>query len=124
MKYCKTSPCNNCPYRKDAPLQHWAKEEFENLIQKDSEQIGSVFACHKKDGHVCVGWLMDQDKRRLPSIALRLSLSKNEVSTDYLDSLNCKSEMFNNISDMVKANYPAIKGLKYNVNKDCWEKWK
>lgn len=112
VKYTKTSPCNNCPYRKDAPLQHWAKEEFENLMQKDSEQIGSVFACHKKDGHVCVGWLMDQDKRRLPSIALRLSLSQNEVSTDYLDSLKCKSEMFNNISDMVKANYPGVKSFK------------
>lgn len=108
MDYKRTQPCNNCPYRKDAPLRHWAKEEFVNLMEKDGEQMGSTFGCHKKDDHVCVGWLIDQDKRRLPSIMLRISLSQNKVTTEYLDKLHCKAQLFPNIKEMVKANYPEL----------------
>lgn len=107
--YFKKSPCNNCPYRKDAPLQLWAKEEFEDLLNSEKEQFGKIYGCHKKDGHVCVGWLMDQDKRNLPSIMLRMSLSKNNVTRKYLDSLHCKSELFESIEEMAKENYPNIK---------------
>lgn len=107
--YCKKSPCNDCPYRKDAPLQLWAKEEFEDLLRSEQDQLGKVYRCHKKDGHVCVGWLMDQDKRHFPSIMLRISLSKNNVTREYLDSLNCKSDLFDSIEEMSKENYPNIK---------------
>lgn len=106
--YCRTSPCNNCPYRKDAPLKYWGKDEFIDLIKNDKSLMGSVYGCHKNDGHVCVGWLMDQDKRGFPSISLRISLSKNSVDRKYLDKLSCKSAMFKNINEMVKANYPYL----------------
>ena len=108
MDYKRKQPCNNCPYRCDAPLQHWSKEEFSDLMKKDSDYMGAVYGCHKNDGHVCVGWLMDQDNRNLPSIMLRISLSKNQVNRTYLDDLNCKSKMFGSIKEMVKANYPEI----------------
>jgi hypothetical protein len=106
MDYNRTQPCNNCPYRKDAPLKHWSVEEFKDLIRNDKLQLGTNYGCHKKDGHVCVGWLMDQDKRDFPSIILRVSLSKNKVTREYLDKLNCKSSLFKSIKEMAKANYP------------------
>lgn len=108
MKYNRKSPCNNCPYRKDAPLKHWAKEEFIDLSKKDSDEIGSVYACHKKDGHVCVGWLMNQDQRGLPSLALRMDLSRQEVNRKYLDALHSKSQMYGSISEMCINNYPEV----------------
>lgn len=108
MDYTRKQPCDNCPYRTDAPLKHWAKEEFINLMQKDKDYFGATFGCHKKDDHVCVGWLIDQDKRNLPSIQLRLSLSQNNVTIAYLDSLFCKVPLFKSIKDMVKANYPDL----------------
>lgn len=108
MNYCRKQPCNNCPYRKDAPLGHWSIEEFKDLLEKESDYMGATYGCHKNDGHVCVGWLMNQDKRNFPSIALRLSLSRNKVTRKYLDSLTCKSEMFDTVEEMCEANFPEL----------------
>lgn len=107
--YCRTQPCNNCPYRLDAPLQHWSIAEFVDLIDSDSSTYGKVYGCHKNDGHVCVGWLMDQDNRNLPSIALRISLSSNNVSRQYLSKLNCKTGLFKSIRQMCIANFKQLK---------------
>lgn len=109
--YCRTQPCNNCPYRKDAPLRHWSQDEFIDLVAKDNDYLGTTYGCHKNDGHVCVGWLMDQDTRGFPSIKLRISLGANSVTREYLDKLHCKSEIFKTIKEMVVANSPKLKQL-------------
>ena len=109
MKNCKQSPCNNCPYRKDAPQQHWSIKEFKDLLDKDKEPMGAVYGCHKNDGTLCTGFVMDQDKRGIPSIMLRLNFSKNGVTVADLDQLNCKSELFDNIQEMAVANFPELK---------------
>lgn len=108
MNYTRKSPCNDCPYRMDAPTQLWAREEFQDLLDKDKSYFGAAYGCHKKDNHVCVGFLMNQDKRNFPSIALRISLSTNKVNREYLDNLSCKSEMFESVEDMIDANFPEI----------------
>ena len=108
LQFKGKSPCKDCPYRKDAPLQKWSSEEFADLIVKDKDETGSVYGCHKKNGTVCKGWLMDQDERRLPSIMLRLELSKQKVTREYLDNLTCSSERFHSIAEMASANYPEI----------------
>lgn len=107
-QYCKTSPCKNCPYRKDAPLRHWSIEEFKDLLAKEMDYFGSVYNCHKQDGTICTGWLMNQDKRRFPSIALRLSLSKNKIDRSILDKLHFKSEMYDTVEEMCYTNYPEL----------------
>jgi len=104
---CK-KPCNNCPYRKDAPLQHWDKFEYEKLLKQENDYFGSVYGCHKNNGSTCIGWLMKQNENNFPSIALRLSLSTNKVSREYLDSLNSPSELYKDVHEMIKANYPEI----------------
>ncbi|PYF68418.1 DUF6283 family protein [Pedobacter nutrimenti] len=118
MNYKRKQPCKDCPYRKDSENQKWCKEEFENLLDKDADFIGSVFGCHKKDNHVCVGWLMDQVNRNFPSISLRFSLISNSVNRNYLNGLYCKSAMYSNINEMVKANYPELLRENMPVNKD------
>lgn len=110
-KYCRKSPCNNCPYRKDAPLKLWHISEYRKLLEMESSEFGVVYGCHKNDGHVCVGWLMIQDQEGLPSIKLRLSLSINNITRDYLDKLFCKSELYKSVEEMIKANYPKSKIL-------------
>ncbi len=74
--------------------------------------MGTVYGCHKKNGDVCVGWLMMQDKNGFPSIALRLKLSRENVTRDYLDKLNSPSEMYATTEEMISANYPEL--LKQN----------
>lgn len=105
----KTSPCNNCPYRKDAPLQHWSVLEFTDLIKADRDYMGKAYGCHKNDGSLCTGFVMNQDKRGVPSIALRISLSQNQITVKDLDNLKCKSEMFDTIEEMTIANYHELK---------------
>lgn len=109
MEFCKVSPCNNCPYRKDAPLQYWSPLEYNDLLANEKSQFGSVYGCHKNDGNVCVGWLMNQDKRNFPSIALRMALSSKGIKREYLDSLHCKSEQYDTVEEMIKANFPKLK---------------
>lgn len=104
-----TSPCQSCPYRKDAKLQFWSVEEFKDLIKNESSELGSVYLCHQKNGSICVGFLMNQEARGLPSIMLRLALSNHNVSREYLDGLYSESELFESILEMCKANYPRSK---------------
>jgi hypothetical protein len=58
FKFDCDTPCKSCPYRKDAVLRLWAKEEFERLLESDSDYFGVTYGCHKKNGSICVGWLM------------------------------------------------------------------
>lgn len=106
--FCKKSPCSNCPYRKDAPLKLWDVSEYEKLLASEHSQFGAIYGCHKNDGHICVGWLMKQDENRFPSISLRISLSKNNVTREYLDSLHCKAKLYPDVKSMIKANYPEL----------------
>lgn len=104
----KKNPCNSCPYKISTPLRHWNIEEFKDLLAKELDYFGTVYRCHKKDGCVCIGWLMDQDKRNFPSIALRISLSKNNIDRKYLDSLKSKSPMYDTVEEMCYSNYPEL----------------
>lgn len=105
-----TSPCKSCPYRKDAKLAFWSIEEFEHLLEAEADPLGAVYMCHQKNGSACIGWLMNQDERDLPSIALRLALLKHNVIGEYLDSLYCESEMFESVREMCVANFPELAG--------------
>lgn len=112
-KFCKSQPCSNCPYRKDAPLKHWDKAEFADLLSKDKDMMGASYGCHKNDGTLCTGFVINQDKRGMPSIRLRIELSQLGVRVADLDKLSCKSEMFETIEDMAHANYPrSFKKIK------------
>lgn len=113
----KKQPCNNCPYRTDAPLKLWHKSEFENLAAQDT-QWGGVYQCHKKDGHVCVGWLMKQDDNRFPNLNLRIMLSKENVTRDYLDQLQSPSPLYNSVDEMIDANYPDVTKKRKRISKN------
>lgn len=99
------TPCKTCPYRKDAPLALWAKEEFQDLLDSEHHIMGRTYGCHKNNGTVCKGWLMNQDKRNFPSIALRIALSKDKITRAYLDKLYCNAPMFETVEEMCTANY-------------------
>ena len=109
MIFKGTTPCKNCPYRKDAPLALWDIEEFKDLIATENTMMGGLYGCHKKDDTVCNGWLINQDNNRLPSIRLRMALSKAGITREYMDKLHCKSPMFETVQEMAEANFPELK---------------
>jgi hypothetical protein len=104
--FSRKSPCKDCPYLKDAPLAKWDLGHFKDVLARDTELLGAIWECHNNDGCVCVGWLMDQDNRRLPSISLRIELNRHHITREYMDALHCKSEMFESVEAMCCANFP------------------
>ena len=106
-----TRPCENCPYRKDAPRHHWSVEEFESVLEGERSDFGKTFACHKqaslsaKERGFCAGWLLDQKARGVPSIVLRLALSQDPEAMAAFDAVTADGlEMFANVADMCTAN--------------------
>ena len=108
MSCAPRSPCGNCPYRKDAPREHWHPDEFKKLIASDRSVLGSVFLCHKQNGHVCVGWLLNQRARNVPSLALRLALMSGPEAKKLNEALRSATdgghELFDSIEAMCAAN--------------------
>jgi hypothetical protein len=109
VKWDTLSPCSSCPYRTDAQPAKWAREEFDNLQAQDADPLnGGVFGCHATIKHDppsnCAGWLLDQQRRGLPSIQLRLALIRNPEARDCLDKVSDGGhELYESIEDMVAA---------------------
>jgi hypothetical protein len=105
------TPCQSCPYRKDAPIGLWDPIEFQNLLKTERDMLGSVFACHgeakkpTKERALCAGWLLDQKARNLPSIRLRILLSSDERAADQFNRV-CGDglDLFNSVEEMCVAN--------------------
>lgn len=117
MKFCKLSPCDNCPYRTDAPIRLWHKDEFLKVLNSEQTSFGKVFQCHKKDDHVCVGYLMKQDERGFPNINIRILLSKYNVTREYLDRIFCKVPLYPTTISMIRANFPELLKLTHMLIK-------
>lgn len=108
----RDTPCSSCPYRKDAPLRLWHRSEFENLLAQDADPVnGNMFACHgeaKKDPRkraLCAGWLLDQKKRNVPSIQLRIRLITNCATLAAFERVSSGgTELYSTIKAMCRAN--------------------
>lgn len=119
-------PCENCPYRIDAPRKLWHRTEFENVLAAEVSDLGTIFSCHKevalppeKRGF-CAGWLLDQKKRAVPSIALRLSLMKDADSGPALDAVNGKGlRLFKTVEAMCAANGIGQKTIRRLGRRTC-----
>lgn len=114
MIWDQTSPCATCPYRRSTKLSLWSEEEFTDLRRRDAVPLdSSVYACHSSavrpepERRPCVGWLLDQKRRDLPSIPLRLVLIRKSEARELLDQVNDGgSELYDSLQEMHEANYP------------------
>ena len=108
-RYDLRAPCACCPYRKDAPLGKWHASHFLELAANDAEQFGPVYACHCRDGNPCVGWVLDQRRRGLPCITLRLKMAEEPRLADLVkEATDGGHEMFPSIAAMNLANLREI----------------
>lgn len=113
MKWDTREPCKSCPYRKDAPLAMWDIREFIQVLANDADELrGGVYGCHatrhRQEPSVCAGWLVDQKRRGLPSIQLRLLLLKHTDAVNCLEEVSDGGhELFASIEEMVRANAHA-----------------
>lgn len=111
MNWTTKKPCASCPYRKDAPLGFWDKSHFDKLSADDADPLnGAIYQCHgtrkRPEGtDVCAGWLLDQKRRNIPSIQLRLALFRSKQACDLLEAVDPgELELYGSIDEMVDAN--------------------
>lgn len=110
----RTHPCANCPYRKDAPLGLWHEDHYFDVIESEGSPLGIVFQCHKdgekprKERSMCAGYLLDQKKRGLPSVALRAKVSCDELALKAFKRVRSTVEMFESATKMAIANLKKI----------------
>jgi hypothetical protein len=110
------TPCANCPYRKDAPLQLWEKSHFEEVIQSENAEygLGAVFYCHKHTDKsmLCGGWLLTQKTRNIPNTYLKLLMLKKWVTLDYENFKKLKKpknvDVFTSPKMMAYRNFPEL----------------
>lgn len=114
MKWDQQQPCTTCPYLRRSPLAIWDEAEFLNLKRQDADPIrGRTFGCHsfrklpQAEHRVCVGWLLDQARRHMPSMRLRMELLANAEAMAAFARLSADGlEMYDSIHQMHLANYP------------------
>ncbi len=54
-------PCENCPWRKDAPLGVWTADRWQNLYQTCQDDGMALMACHKSRENAertCAGFVI------------------------------------------------------------------
>lgn len=98
-------PCEKCPYRCDAPVGLWSPQEFERLLASDLDPDGVIYGCHKRNGDLCAGWLLDQRERGVPSVALRSRLAVDpELASGLRDVHDGGHELYDSVEAMCEAN--------------------
>lgn len=114
-----SSPCSTCPFRRDAVLGHWAREHFEMLLEAQTHhepgKLGNVFACHKHaerpngERGLCAGWLLDQKRDGLPSIALRMRRLTDPTVDPAIEAVNDGGlRLYKSVEAMCSDNIRAI----------------
>lgn len=118
------APCGTCPYRRSTPVGVWDQFEYDKLRETDAvdpqeamrrasagedvplrELLGVVYQCHLDDGTICRGWLADQKRRGLPSLALRLELSRRPDLVRVLEKVDENDpDLYGSLAEMCAAN--------------------
>lgn len=108
-RYDLRAPCACCPYRRDAPLGKWHASHFIELAANDRNEFGPIYLCHCRDGNPCVGWVLDQRRRGLPNITLRIRAAYEPRLGDLIAEVTDGGHRtFPSIGAMCVANLRAI----------------
>lgn len=95
----------------DAKIGHWHKDEFRKVLASEDDQMGVIFQCHSDiqkpsmERSMCAGWLLDQKKRDLPSISLRLSMRTDDSVAQAVQNVSDGgAKLYETARDMCYAN--------------------
>ena len=101
-------PCNNCPWRVDAPREHWDPQHFVEIWRNCQDDGLHVMLCHKSNalpeaerGNIpCQGWIrvMGRD-----AIGVRVLLMKGKITFEEVEDRD-GPELFPTFTAMMRAN--------------------
>lgn len=107
MSNTKRRPCSTCPYLKSTPVGVWDQYEYDKLVAQDHE-FGSIFGCHlsesPKNATTCIGWLIDQKRRGIPNMKLRLRLMTDAIERKVFEGVDKSADTYESIEVMCEAN--------------------
>jgi len=122
VKWDQKQPCKGCPFRRDTPVGIWDWSHYVELQEQDADELnGSLFACHKyrllptAERRPCAGWLLDQRRRHLPSIRLRIALISKPAARALLEEVRDGGcPLYDSVDEMCEANVgqPAPEGAE------------
>lgn len=100
-------PCENCPWRVDAPRQHWDPSHFVEIWKNCQDDGLHGMLCHKTRDATdpearipCQGWVRVMGAS---AIGVRIMLLRGTVTTAELDDRD-GPELFKTFAAMLRAN--------------------
>ncbi|MFI5865837.1 DUF6283 family protein [Streptomyces sp. NPDC051546] len=115
----RKAPCNECPWRKDAPLGRFSLTRFEEMRSTSTQPdvhdhaamvraaVGEqeLFGCHKGDPATgadlaCAGWLAVEGQQNL---AVRMDIVFGRLPGDVLSPRDGWPELYESYDAMVEA---------------------
>lgn len=99
-------PCSNCPWRVDAPREHWDPTHFAEIWRNAQDDGIHIVLCHKTkvktapDAPVCQGWVRVVGER---AVGVRIALYKGRVTVDEVLDRGGPA-LFKTFAAMLRAN--------------------
>jgi Family of unknown function (DUF6283) len=101
-------PCNNCPWRRDAPREHWDPQHFRDIWTNCQDDGMNSMLCHKatalpaeeRNGLVCQGWIRVMGCN---AIGVRIASMTGKVSLEEIEDRE-GLDLFDSFEDMLRAN--------------------
>jgi len=79
------------------------------LLASERDYMGALYGCHeygkrKHEAQVCVGWLLNQRERNVPSIALRMHLMQSPEARACIKEASSPVPLYESVEEMCEAN--------------------
>lgn len=106
--------CENCPWRVDAPREHWDPSHFESIYQNCQDDGIHMMLCHKsakvadEQTIVCQGWVRVMG---FEAVGVRIAALQGLVTEEEISDTD-GPELFESFDEMMKAN--RIRQVKRN----------
>jgi len=96
-------PCENCPWRVDAPRGYWAPDHFESIWENCQDDGMHVMGCHKSSSAnflPCQGWIRVMG---FGSIGVRLLAMQGKITAAEVED-DKGPALFKTFAAMLRAN--------------------
>jgi len=101
-------PCDNCPWRRDAPTAYWDPDHFTEIWRNCQDDGARIMLCHKAGNLpedeareiVCHGWVRVVG---YDAIGVRLAVMRGQVSPDEVLAKD-GVELYDSFEEMMEAN--------------------
>ena len=96
-------PCENCPWRVDAPREYWDSQHFRDIWQNCQDDGLHIMQCHKSatapETIVCQGWLRVM---KTDAVGVRIALMRGQATLEEMN--DASTALFTSFEEVMAAN--------------------